>query len=146
MAALESVTRYNEFVGVASFEDDAARSTSATIGQSPVWLDVVKNAMRVAPLETTACLEGETGTGKEVLARLIHRHSPRRHGPFVAIICAVLPEHLLESELCGFERGAFTSAQQAKAGQFELATGGVLFLDEVTELTPSAQAKILRVL
>jgi transcriptional regulator with PAS, ATPase and Fis domain len=80
------------------------------------------------------------------VARYIHRHSPRRHGPFVAINCAALPEQLLESELCGFERGAFTGAQQAKPGQIELASGGVLFLDEVTELTPSAQAKFLRVL
>ena len=90
--------------------------------------------------------EGESGTGKEVVARFIHSRSPRRRGPFVAINCAALPEQLLESELFGFERGAFTGAQQAKAGQIELASGGVLFLDEVTEMTPAAQAKCLRVL
>ena len=80
------------------------------------------------------------------MARFIHRASPRRRGPFVAINCAALPEQLLESELFGFERGAFTGAQQAKPGQIELAAGGVLFLDEVSEMTPAAQAKFLRVL
>jgi len=89
---------------------------------------------------------GESGTGKEVVARFIHATSPRKNGPFVALNCAALPEQLLESELFGHERGAFTSAQQAKPGQVELASGGVLFLDEVTEMSLSAQAKFLRVL
>jgi transcriptional regulator with PAS, ATPase and Fis domain len=84
--------------------------------------------------------------GKEVVARLIHRASPRSRGPFVAINCAAIPETLLESELFGFERGAFTGAYQAKPGQIEVAAGGVLFLDEVSEMTPAAQAKVLRVL
>jgi transcriptional regulator with PAS, ATPase and Fis domain len=106
----------------------------------------LKRATRVAATEATTCLQGESGTGKEVVARFIHSRSPRRRGPFVAINCAALPEQLLESELFGFERGAFTGAQQAKPGQIELASGGVLFLDEVTEMTPAAQAKFLRVL
>src|SRR5262249_31197918 len=96
--------------------------------------------------ETTTCLQGESGTGKEVIARFIHEHSPRRRGPFVAINCAALPEQLLESELFGFERGAFTGALQSKPGQLELAARGGLFLDEVTEMAPAAQAKFLRVL
>jgi transcriptional regulator with PAS, ATPase and Fis domain len=100
----------------------------------------------VAATEATTCLQGESGTGKEVIARFIHQRSPRWRGPFIAINCAALPEQLLESELFGFERGAFTGAQQAKPGQIELAAGGVLFLDEVTEMTPAAQAKVLRVL
>jgi transcriptional regulator with PAS, ATPase and Fis domain len=100
----------------------------------------------VAATETTALLLGESGTGKEVVARFIHRASPRKDGPFVAINCAALPEQLLESELFGYERGAFTGAQQPKAGQIELASGGVLFLDEVTEMSLGAQAKFLRVL
>src|SRR5262245_25529665 len=116
------------------------------IGTSTAWRGVLARAARVAATEATTCLEGESGTGKEVVARFIHRRSPRRHGPFVAINCAALPEQLLESELFGFERGAFTGAQQAKPGQIELAAGGVLFLDEVTEMTPTAQAKFLRVL
>jgi transcriptional regulator with PAS, ATPase and Fis domain len=106
----------------------------------------LKLANQVAATDATTCLQGESGTGKEVIARFIHRQSPRRRGPFVAINCAALPEQLLESELFGFERGAFTGAQQLKPGQIELASGGVLFLDEETEMTPAAQAKFLRVL
>src|SRR5215470_3086038 len=120
--------------------------TNALIGTSPQWREVLKHARQVAETEATTCLEGESGTGKEVVARFIHRQSPRRRGPFLAINCAALPEQLLESELFGFERGAFTGAQQAKPGLIELASGGVLFLDEVTEMTPAAQAKLLRVL
>jgi transcriptional regulator with PAS, ATPase and Fis domain len=86
----------------------------------------------VAATETTALVQGESGTGKEVVARLIHRASPRKDGPFIAINCAALPEQLLESELFGYERGAFTGAQQSKVGQIELASNGVLFLDEIT--------------
>jgi two-component system response regulator FlrC len=100
----------------------------------------------VAATEATTCLQGESGTGKEVIARFIHKRSPRCRGPFIAINCAALPDQLLESELFGFERGAFTGAFQAKPGQIELAAGGVLFLDEVTEMSPAAQAKFLRVL
>jgi two-component system response regulator FlrC len=116
------------------------------IGTSPKWRTLLKRASQVAVTEVTTCLQGESGTGKEVVARFIHRTSPRRRGPFVAINCAALPESLLESELFGFERGAFTGAQQAKPGQMELAHGGVLFLDEVTEMPLTAQAKLLRVL
>jgi transcriptional regulator with PAS, ATPase and Fis domain len=116
------------------------------IGSSPRWRAVLKLASQVAATEATTCLLGESGTGKEVIARFIHQQSARRRGPFIAINCAALPEQLLESELFGFERGAFTGAQHAKPGQIELASGGVLFLDEVTEMTPTAQAKFLRVL
>src|SRR5262245_41850490 len=119
---------------------------AGAIGSSPAWRAVVAAALRVAATEATVLLQGESGTGKEVVARLIHQASPRRNGPFVAINCAALPEQLLESELFGYERGAFTGAQQSKVGQVELAAGGVLFLDEVTEMTPAAQAKLLRVL
>jgi formate hydrogenlyase transcriptional activator len=116
------------------------------IGTSDQWQAVLKAATQVAATDTTVLLEGESGTGKEVVARFIHRASQRSAGPFVAINCAALPEQLLESELFGYERGAFTGAQQAKPGQIELAAGGVLFLDEVSEMSAPAQAKFLRVL
>jgi transcriptional regulator with GAF, ATPase, and Fis domain len=116
------------------------------VGQSPEWMDTLKKATQVAATETTVLLTGESGTGKEVVARFVHRASARKGGPFVALNCAALPEQLLESELFGYERGAFTGAQQSKPGQIELAAGGVLFLDEVSEMSPSAQAKFLRVL
>src|SRR5262249_7346283 len=122
------------------------RSAMRLVGTSKVWCHVLERAMRVAVTDVTTCLQGESGTGKEVVARFIHASSPRRYGPFIAINCAALPDQLVESELFGFERGAFTSAQQSKPGQIELARGGVLFLDEITELTPPAQAKLLRVL
>ena len=116
------------------------------VGQSDEWKDVLKKATQVSSTDTTVLLTGESGTGKEVVSRLIHRASPRSGGPFIALNCAALPEQLLESELFGYERGAFTGAQQSKPGQIELASGGVLFLDEVSEMSPSAQAKFLRVL
>lgn len=118
----------------------------AVIGDSPSWRDVLKKATQVAGTHATVFLQGDSGTGKEVVARFIHRASPRRDGPFVAINCAALPETLLESELFGYERGAFTGAHQAKPGQIEMASSGVLFLDEVSEMSPAAQAKFLRVL
>ena len=116
------------------------------VGHSAGWADAIKRATLVAPTEATVLLQGESGTGKEVMARLIHTRSPRGNRPFVAINCAALPENLLESELFGYERGAFTGAQQTKPGQVEIAAGGVLFLDEVSEMSLAAQAKFLRFL
>jgi transcriptional regulator with PAS, ATPase and Fis domain len=116
------------------------------VGESPEWRDVLRKASQVAQTDTTVMITGASGTGKEVVARFIHAASARNSGPFVALNCAALPEQLLESELFGYERGAFTSAQMAKPGQVELASGGVLFLDEVSEMSLSAQAKFLRVL
>lgn len=127
-------------------ELDLKSGLGRAVGHSPEWRDVLKKATQVAATETTVLLQGESGTGKEVVARFIHRASPRSDGPFVAINCAALPEQLLESELFGHERGAFTGAQHTKPGQLELASGGVLFLDEVSEMSLSAQAKFLRVL
>ena len=101
---------------------------------------------QVANSSATVLIHGESGTGKELIARAIHERSPRRAGPFVAVNCAALPETLLESELFGYEKGAFTGAAARKEGRFELADGGTLFLDEVADLSPVTQPKILRVL
>ena len=129
-----------------SEELDSRSGYGRIVGSSEAWMNALKAATQVASTDTTVLLTGESGTGKEVIARFIHRASPHSRGPFVAVNCAALPEPLLESELFGHERGAFTGAEQAKPGQIELASGGVLFLDEVGEMSPSAQAKFLRVL
>jgi transcriptional regulator with GAF, ATPase, and Fis domain len=131
---------------VKSLSDEIAAKAGRMIGPSPEWQAVLKAATQVASTDTTVLLAGESGTGKEVIARFIYHASSRSNGPFVALNCAALPDQLLESELFGYERGAFTGANQAKPGQLELASGGVLFLDEVAEMSLSAQAKFLRVL
>ena len=117
------------------------------VSRSP-QMELLKHlAAEVAQTDaTTVLITGESGTGKELFAQGIHAASPRSKGPFVALNCAGIPEHLLESELFGYQRGAFTDAKQAKPGRFLLAEGGTLFLDEIGELSPSAQAKLLRVL
>jgi transcriptional regulator with GAF, ATPase, and Fis domain len=127
-------------------ELDARTGYRRVLGESPQWREVLKQATQVAATETTVLLLGESGTGKEVVARFLHRASARSNGPFIALNCAALPEQLLEAELFGYERGAFTGATQSKPGQLEQAAGGTLFLDEVGEMAPSAQAKFLRVL
>jgi DNA-binding NtrC family response regulator len=116
------------------------------VGGSKKWREVLEQATRVAATPTTVLLCGESGTGKEIVARLVHRGSRRSNGPFVALNCAALPETLLESELFGHERGAFTGAWSTRAGRIEQAAGGTLFLDEVGEMSPAVQAKLLRVL
>ena len=125
----------------------AARGRPARIvGVSRSWKDVLTQASKVAATETTVLLTGESGTGKEVVARFLYSSSRRARGPFVALNCAALPDTLLESELFGHEKGAFTGAVAPKPGRIELAQGGVLLLDEVGETSPSVQAKLLRVL
>jgi transcriptional regulator with GAF, ATPase, and Fis domain len=127
-------------------ELEATRGYHRVLGESKRWKDVLTQAAKVAATETTVLLTGESGTGKEVIARFIHRGSRRAKGPFVALNCAALPETLLESELFGHERGAFTGALTAHPGRIEQAAGGTLFLDEVGEMSPAVQAKLLRVL
>jgi transcriptional regulator with GAF, ATPase, and Fis domain len=127
-------------------ELDARTGFRRVVGESAEWHGVLRHATQVASNETTVLLLGESGTGKEVIARFVHRASPRKQGPFIALNCAALPEHLLEAELFGYERGAYTGAVQSKPGQLEQAAGGTLFLDEVAEMSLPAQAKFLRVL
>jgi DNA-binding NtrC family response regulator len=116
------------------------------MGSSAALEKVLKQARSVAATSATVLLSGENGTGKEMLARAIHQESPRVGGPFVAVSCAALPEALIESELFGHEKGAFTSATQMHKGRFELADGGTLFLDEIGDLSAAVQVKLLRVL
>ncbi|MGH9351059.1 MAG: sigma-54-dependent transcriptional regulator [Terriglobia bacterium] len=116
------------------------------IARSPKMQEVLAVADRVAPSNSTVLLGGETGAGKDMIARAIHQHSRRSAGPFVKINCAAIPENLLESELFGYERGAFTGAVIAKPGKFELADKGTIFLDEIGDVPPAMQVKLLRVL
>ncbi len=128
-------------------EELASRSGFGRIvGVAKSWKSILVQVTKVAPTETTVLLTGESGTGKEVLARAIHRASGRASGPFVAINAAALPDQLLESELFGYEKGAFTGATAAKPGRIEQAAGGTLFLDEAGEMSPPVQAKLLRLL
>jgi two-component system response regulator HydG len=121
-------------------------SPHRAVGESRRWRDCLAQAARVGAADTTVLITGESGTGKEVVARLIHRGSARKDGPFVALNCAALAEHLLESELFGHEKGAFTGAHAAHPGRIDQAATGTLFLDEVAEMSPTVQAKFLRVL
>src|SRR6185369_16971228 len=119
---------------------------AALVGSSRAMQDVYKEIGRVAAKPVTVLLRGETGTGKELIARAIYQHSDRAKAPFIAINCAAIQETLLESELFGHERGAFTGAEVRRIGRFEQASGGTLFLDEIGDMTPGTQVKLMRVL
>ncbi|RMH42848.1 MAG: sigma-54-dependent Fis family transcriptional regulator, partial [Deltaproteobacteria bacterium] len=124
----------------------AEKRRRAIIGTSLAWRRTMDTVMQAAASEATVLLLGESGTGKELLARAIHEHSPRASQPFVAINCAAIPESILEAELFGYEKGAFTGAAQRREGRFEAADGGTLFLDEIGEISRHVQVKLLRVL
>jgi two-component system response regulator HydG len=124
----------------------ASLNTGDIIGSSRVMLELLDTVALVAPTEATVLITGESGTGKELIASAIHANSPRREKPFIQINCAAITETLLESELFGHERGAFTGADRRKEGRFRLAHGGSIFLDEVSEMSVAMQAKLLRVL
>jgi DNA-binding NtrC family response regulator len=125
-------------------EEAARRGGPSIIGESPALRQALAAIERAAGTDTTVLLEGESGTGKELCARALHNASARANGPFVAINCAAIPEQLLEAELFGFERGAFTGAAQRKIGKFEMAQRGTIFLDEIGEMPLALQAKMLR--
>jgi DNA-binding NtrC family response regulator len=131
---------------IATLEGEISERHRLVRARSPAMREVEETALRVAPTDTTVLLRGESGTGKEVVARALHKASKRREGPFLAINCAALASDLLESEVFGHEKGAFTGAIRTKPGKVELAAGGTLFLDEVTELPLALQPKLLRVL
>src|SRR3954467_2755075 len=116
------------------------------VGNSPQMQEVYKAIGRVAPQDVTVLIRGESGTGKELVARALYQHSPRVKGQFLAVNCAAIPDALLESELFGHEKGAFTGADQRRIGKFEQCSGGTLFLDEIGDMSPLVQSKVLRVL
>ncbi|MEJ7601172.1 MAG: sigma-54 dependent transcriptional regulator [Kofleriaceae bacterium] len=124
----------------------AEKRRRAIIGTSLAWRRTMDIVMQAAPSEATVLLLGESGTGKELLARSLHENSARAKGPFVAVNCAAIPESILEAELFGYEKGAFTGATTARDGRFEAANGGTLFLDEIGEISRHVQVKLLRVL
>ncbi len=124
----------------------SARTEFAMIGSGPAIRAIFDKIEKTAPSSGRVLITGENGTGKELVARAIHEHSKRAAGPFIKLNCAAIPAELIESELFGHEKGAFTGATQQRRGKFELADGGTLFLDEVGDMNPSAQAKVLRVL
>jgi len=133
---------------VARLRDEVRRRTrlGRMIGRSDSMQEVFRTVERVAQARVSVLITGESGTGKELVARALHDLGPRRSGPFVAINCAAIPEGLIEAELFGHERGAFTDARERRLGRFETASGGTLFLDEIGELSASVQAKLLRAL
>jgi len=126
--------------------EEGTHQDAEIIGHSPAMQKLYKLIGQTAPTDSTILIRGESGTGKEVVARAIHKHSPRAAQRMVKVNCASIPETLLEAELFGHERGAFTGATQRRIGKFEFADGGTIFLDEIGELTPSTQVKLLRVL
>jgi len=131
---------------IARLEASRATGFEELIGSNQALVRALEAAQRVAPTDLTVLIEGESGTGKELLAQAIHRRSARKDGPLVAVNCAAIPEGLLESELFGHERGAFTGAIRTRVGRLELASGGTLFLDEIGDMPLAMQAKILRAL
>ena len=126
--------------------DHQGRAIDALLGQSQAWLEVLARLHQFAPIDLPLMISGETGTGKELVARAVHERSPRRNAPFVAVNCGALPSGLIQSELFGHERGAFTGANSRRIGHFEAADGGTIFLDEIGDLPLDAQVNLLRVL
>ena len=138
--------RYQESPPLKTEGVEGILPTELIVGQSPAMQDIYKAIGRMAPQDVTVLLEGESGVGKELVAQVIYHHSRRSEGPFLAINCAAIPEPLLESELFGHERGAFTGAADLRVGKFQQVDTGTLFLDEIGDMPLSAQAKVLRLL
>src|SRR5216684_3358497 len=144
--ALALIRRASAEVPAPSPVAPSAMAAPEMLGQAPAMQEVFRAIGRLSQSHVTVLITGESGSGKELVARALHRHSPRAGGPFVAINTAAIPKDLLESELFGHERGAFTGAQSARRGRFEQADGGTLFLDEIGDMPPDLQVRLLRVL
>ncbi|MEO8738176.1 MAG: nitrogen regulation protein NR(I) [Casimicrobiaceae bacterium] len=144
--AIALIRRASSDVPVTGATSPAAADTPEMLGQAPAMQEVFRAIGRLSQSQVTVLITGESGTGKELVSRALHRHSPRSSGPFVAINTAAIPKDLLESELFGHERGAFTGAQSARRGRFEQAEGGTLFLDEIGDMPADMQVRLLRVL
>jgi two-component system nitrogen regulation response regulator GlnG len=140
------VSRQMRVVPMLESDEPGSDRSDAIVGRCTAMKEVYQAIGRVAPQNVTVLILGESGTGKELVARAIYHHSQRSQGPFLAVNCAAIPESLLESELFGHEKGAFTGADRQRVGRFEQTSGGTLFLDEIGDMTPLTQAKILRVL
>lgn len=145
-SVLRAVEHHQACTRLAQLERAETQAFGNIVGASAPMRRLFGQLEKLAASDVTVLIQGESGSGKELVARAIHEHSARREGPFIAINCAAVPETLQDSVLFGHEKGAFTGAQKAKAGLFEMADGGTLFLDEVAELSPSLQAKLLRVI
>jgi len=149
-AIIEKVDRAREMVSQVTFLKEELKDRyqleKTIIGNSPAMREIYKTIGKVAPSDVTVLIQGESGTGKELIARAIHFNSKRLGKPFIALNCAAIPKDLLESELFGFEKGAFTGATERKLGKFEQANGGTIFLDEIGDMPIDLQSKILRVL
>ena len=144
--AVALIRRASADVPAATAPASAVADAAEMLGQAPAMQEVFRAIGRLSHSHATVLVTGESGTGKELVARALHRHSPRASAPFVAINTAAIPKDLLESELFGHERGAFTGAQSARRGRFEQAEGGTLFLDEIGDMPPDLQVRLLRVL
>ncbi|MFA5802658.1 MAG: sigma-54 dependent transcriptional regulator [Thermoleophilia bacterium] len=140
------VSKLEQQVDYLRGELDREYDTSGIVGNSPQMKEIMSTVARVATSDATAMIYGESGTGKELIAKALHEQSDRSKGAFIQLSCAALPETLLESELFGYEKGAFTGAADSRPGRFELADGGSLFLDEIGDVSPTVQVKLLRVL
>jgi len=145
---LEAVVKnvLNTFQAKTPDEQEVSQNVPGIITRDPKFVSILEMLRNVAKSKSSILIQGESGTGKELLSRYVHQHSNRRDGPFVAVNCAAIPQNLLESEMFGYEKGAFTGASQRKLGKFELADTGTLLLDEVSEMDIHLQAKLLRVI
>ncbi len=146
IVSLENALRYSKLKEEVRLLKTQILGKVELTGKNPAIIKIKEMIQKVAPTDTTVLILGESGVGKELVAKLIHLYSKRADGPFIEVNCAGIPETLIEAELFGYEKGAFTDAKHSKKGKFELAQGGTLFLDEIGDMNPSAQAKVLRAL